>query len=274
MVVRVADLLGHVLKNPKFYPGPHTTSQERTSTRYQKLDERRQLQLIWDAMVLRLSELLMEGKSVSIANLGTFSFKCHLHATTSGQDEVSKSPAFLPAFELKDVCTNYRANRDILEGAPDALTAAQSCPLKAVFLNEAPIAAGCFYRSNVVKSAISQIFKAVVDLTKSGYSLELQMGEHVLVNIKNKDVCVKFSKAYKEHCAKKVVAGKFKSGGTGAAAEIDPDTGFAKLSSTWKKPEFSAAMATFLPPPPDVEKARTAQVNLNMMSRDLTTVKN
>ena len=103
-VVRIPELISHVLNNPKAYPGPHNTSQERTSKGFQKLDTRRQLQLILDAIISRLAELLGEGHSVSIPGFGVFSFKPVGQSIPSGPTMLTKVPTFVPSKELQRAC--------------------------------------------------------------------------------------------------------------------------------------------------------------------------
>lgn len=103
-VVRLPELISHVLNNPKAYPGPHNESRVRTSKGFQKQDTRRQLQLIFDAAIARLSELLEEGHSVSIPGFGVFSFKPVSQKIASGPTMLTKVPTFVPARELQKAC--------------------------------------------------------------------------------------------------------------------------------------------------------------------------
>eukprot|EP00392_Amoebophrya_sp_AT5.2_P000453 g454.t1 len=207
MVVRVTQIIQHMLKNPESYPGPHNKSQPRTSQAFQPLDPERQLRLIYDALVLRLKELLAEGcrvfflievimaavafvslihvdkSSVSIENLGAFSFAPAWHNAKYGPDFVSKVPCFVPHKKLQVACPNYKPSTQRLELDTQALTTAQSVPAKVRFLNEVllvPLASGCYYKAEVVKSAMKQFFIAVIDLAERGYDIELDLADVVV----------------------------------------------------------------------------------------------
>lgn len=268
MVVRVPELLAHVLRNPKAYPGPHNQPQERTSKGYQKLDPNRQLKLIWDGVIARLNELLIKGKSVNVPNLGAFSFVNVLHEQRYGADKVGRKPSFIPSNELKYACPNYNCKEE-LNVSPDALTSAQSLPNKVMVLNEVPIAAGCYYSVDIVRSAVRQIFSAIVDLAERGYELDLEMGDVKLI-IHNRNVQAKFSDSCVNKLQVPISIGSFHSG-TDAKENLSGAP--PRLSETWKRPEYSQAMSELLERPhsAEVHKTRVAVANLAVMSKDLTT---
>ena len=54
--------------------------------------------------------------------------------------------------------------KDELGADPEAMTVAQAVPARVMFLNEVPIASGCYYPIEVVKSALKNIFGAITDL--------------------------------------------------------------------------------------------------------------
>ncbi|CAD7960466.1 unnamed protein product [Amoebophrya sp. A120] len=260
MVVRLPEIIQHVLANPTAYPGPFQQSQPRTSQAFQSLDPQRQMRLIVDALVLRLKELLSEGQSVSIDNLGAFSFASSWHLSRYGPDFVSKTPCFVPHKKLQAACTNYKPNSQRLDTDPHALTTAQSVPAKIKFLNEVPLASGCYYKTDVVKSAVKQFFTAVVDLADRGYDIDLDM-DVVCIKVVNKNVKATFS-----------------SGLTGPCSEPKRPSTMAhstkgmKLSESWAKPDYSAAMTSYLDRPKsrEVQNLRVGTANLGIMGRDLT----
>lgn len=268
MVVRVPELLAHVLRNPASYPGPHNTSQERTSKGYQKLDTTRQLQLIWTGIVTRLEELLHEGKSVSIQNLGCFSFVSVLHEQRYGADKVSREPAFIPSRELQYACPNYDAKEKI-NVYVDALSSAQSCPSKVMILNEVPVAAGTYFKVEIVRSAMKQIFSAVVDLAERGYEMDLGLGNDIKIVIHNRSVKALFSENCKHHHTAQISVGQLKSGTSPQKTSSDT---VPRLSDTWKTADVSKAMSTLLDKPNSnaVHQTRVAVQNLQVMSKDLT----
>jgi len=260
MVVRVPELIQHVLRNPKSYPGPHNESQERTSKGVYKLDTTRQFRLIFDAMIIRLQELLHEGQGVSIPQFGTFVFAPVWHHSKYGPDMVSKSPVFVASHELKKACPAY-SGKEQVDVDRGAISSAQSVPTKVMFLNEVPIAGGCYYRVEVVRSAMKQLFTAILDLADRGYDLELDLGA-VLFRVMKRNLEYKFTNDL-------IAAHKTPARVKGPGAQEKGTV----LSSTWKKPEFSAAMGTFLERPKsrEVHDVRIATANLAVMGKDLTT---
>jgi len=252
----------HVLGNPKSYPGPHNVSQERTSKGLQKLDPARQLTLIWDAASTRLGELLMQGYSVSIPGFGVFSFENVLRQQKFGPNQVSRVPRFAPADGLLKACSKYHG-KDELGADPDAITVAQAVPSRVMFLNEVPIASGCYYPIEVVKSSLKNIFGAITDLAERGYELDLQMGV-ARFRVKNSSMKTEFDPTF---MAKMGTLTKPKNNPAGEQE--------AKLSDTWKKASYSKAMASFIDAPDvqNVHAIRIATGNLQVMSKDLTTCK-
>jgi len=259
MLVRANELIQHVLRNPKSYPGPHNKVQERTSQGLQKLDTHRQLTLIWDAILSRLGELLAEGESVSIQNFGVFTTEGLWKKQTrvgAGHDKVIRRPCFIPSKELKNAVPSWREKQEIDMTDSQAMTAAQSIPQATKFLNEVPIAAGCYLKVDVVKSAMKQIFIAILDLCERKYELEIDMGVCKFI-AKTGKIDVIFET---QHFVKTIQpTSPYKGRGE-------------KLSEMWSKPAFSQSMAAFIerPKSPEVQAARIATSNLHIMSRDMT----
>eukprot|EP00391_Amoebophrya_sp_Ameob2_P002429 CAMPEP_0179004392 /NCGR_PEP_ID=MMETSP0795-20121207/13276_1 /TAXON_ID=88552 /ORGANISM="Amoebophrya sp., Strain Ameob2" /LENGTH=186 /DNA_ID=CAMNT_0020698643 /DNA_START=636 /DNA_END=1197 /DNA_ORIENTATION=+ len=141
-----------------------------------------------------------------------------------------------------------------------ALTTAQSVPAKVRFLNEVPLASGCYYKAEVVKSAMKQFFIAVIDLAERGYDIELDLAD-VVIKVKNKNVEAVFSSGIRTSCAVPQ-----KPGSTHAS------TKGMTLSQSWAKPDYSNAMSTYLERPKsrEVQNLRVGTANLGVMGRDLT----
>lgn len=251
------ELVQHVLQNPKMYPGPHNTSQDRTSRGLQKLDVNRQLNLIFDAFCTRLREMLLNGQNVSIQNFGAFTTEAQWYVSDFGPDKVGKRPCFLPSNEMKNANRSWKEKKETIVDE-NAISAAQSVSGKVAFLNEVPVASGAYYKADVVRSGIRQLFVAVLDLMHRGYDLDLDMS-----------VC------------------RFRAGPGKISVTFDPEyvrsvrqpkTPYTEnkesLSEGWSKASFSKSMATFIQRPnsPEVQATRIASSNLAVMSRDLTGV--
>lgn len=247
MVVGVTELLTHVLRNPDYYPGPHNNAQPRTSTSLETLDPARQLRLIFDAFVVRLEELLSQGQSVRVPEIGLFTFE--ITPSENRRQKWNKRPVYVAAPEILEVCSRFSGKEDIRINH-ESVTLSGSVPAPVTVLNESPIAQAAYYHTAVVKSGLTQCFKAVADLINRGYDLQLEMGA-VRLSF--------FDKSLKCAFSSKLEIGKMEKTGT----------------ATWKNPPTSIPMSTFIQNPHDdkAEEARIATRNLDLMCRDLNTVK-
>ncbi|CAD7964306.1 unnamed protein product [Amoebophrya sp. A25] len=263
MVVNVPQVISHVLGNPASYPGPHNVSQERTSQGLQKVDTTRQMKMIYDALTSRLDEMLRNEQSVSIDNLGSFSFAPSWYNSKYGPDFVAKVLCFVPHAKLANACPNYKPSKQKLELDRTALTTAQSIPSKVKFLNEVPIAAGTYYKTDLVKSVVKHFFVAVVDLAERGYDIDLDM-KAAKIKIAKGNVTATFDSSLSQKFAEPV-----KPMNTAMGTAL---TKGLKLSETWAKPAFSDAMGSFLPRPKsrEAQSIRIGTANLGVMGRDLT----
>lgn len=248
MVVGVEELLGHVLRNGEFYPGPHNQGQKRTTPALAPLDPSRQLRLIFDGFVSRLEELLRAGQSVTVPTLGIFTFEC----TPAGRrgNEWDRKPVFVPSPELLECCTRYH-DKEQVRVDNNSVTLGGSVPAKITCMNEITVAQGAYLHVGVVKSGLSHTFKAVVDLIARGYDLELEFGSFLKLQFFDKKIAYKFMNF----------------------AVVEKENAF--VSDTWRKSQRSQAMSTFIEKPTtnDVDDARIATNNLGVMSKDLNSVK-
>lgn len=185
-----------------------------------------------------------------------------MHDKKFGPCEIHKTPTFVPSQQLKTACPNYTGKEEV-DFDNNALSSAQGCPNKVMFLNEVPIAAGCYYKSDVVKNAVKQVFVAISDLADRKYDMEIKLGLSKL-HVKKGSVSMAFAKELKEQHSEPQ---KYQSLAT-------QSQGGRQLSETWKHTEFSKSMATFLEKPNlAVHEKRIAVANLSVMSKDLTTCK-
>lgn len=263
MVVRVPELVGHVLANPTAYPGCHTQAQERTSKGLQKLDPHRQLTLIWDALCARLKELLLAGDSVNVPHFGIFSFQNAITQVPYGPSKIVRTPCFVPCGELKTALPSYHG-KEAVDLDQGAISTAQAVPSKLKFLNEVPIASGCYYRVDVVRSGMKQLFKGLGDLAARDYEMEINMG-FAKFWIAKRTVKVSWAPEFMEEAMQPTKLSGAASAGQGGET----------LAETWKKPDFSKSMAQFIERPNSAEThgKRIATANIDVMSRDLTSCK-
>jgi len=282
-VVRIPQLLQYVLSNPKTFPGPHQKSAPRTSADVGSVDNRRQLQMIWDATTARLEELFInEGSSVNWPGVGVFSYvrtiksaKNNVGNDVIGPALVAREPAFVPDNGLKDACPKT-SEKSSLDLQADALTAAQSLPNRVHFLNLISVASGIHLDIHVVNSAMKAIGNAIKSLVKT-YQLELDLVPNkIKLIIKNKAISCKFSKEFKSSIPL-VSVGNLNSSGHGAKEASGPSVNvdLPRISETWKKASYSKAMANFLPPTDgDAFRRTSAAVHtLRICSQDMSTCK-
>lgn len=254
--VFVKQLVQHVLDNPKHYPGPHNLSQPRTSQGLAPLDTTRQLLLIWDAMSQHLREQLEGGRSVNVQGFGTFTFEPLVvddPFNPKARSEVRLRPCFVVHKELKEALYRYPGKEEMRTSPNEGSIYQQG--RRVVFLNEVPLAAGCYYKTNVIKSALKAVFAAVVDLAKRDYNLSLDFSG-TQVNIQRRNLSVKFSPNL-----------------TQVVQETAKPPKPQPLSDTWKSGNnLSSSMLNFIERPKSAEmvemKNRTA--TLSVLSLDMS----
>jgi len=254
--VQVRQVIEYLLQNPQIYPGPHTSTQQRTSQGLPQLDPTRQMQLVWDAMCKYIEEVLLTGKSLNIRTFGSFTQESLLAGggnTKNPRGHALKlRPCFLVADELRATLFRYPGKEEmhLLHGS-----IYQQGP-KMVFLNCNPIAAGTYLRENVVDSCVRAIFKATLDLATRGYNLSLDF-KFVTIKVTNRNLAVTFKNEFTQ--AIQDAAAKW------------PRQEHPPLAETWKKKQLSSAMMTFHDRPNSREamrqKNRTMQ--LGILSLDL-----
>lgn len=253
--VFVKQLVQHVLNNPKHYSGPHNFSQPRTSQGLAALDTTRQMMLIWDAMSAHMLEQMESGKSVNVPNFGTFTFEPLVvqsdPSNPKARSEVKLRPCFVVHASLKEALYRYPGKEEIRTGPNEGSIFQQA--RRVVFLNEVPIAAGCYYKTDVIKSATKALFSAVVDLAKRDYNLSLDFGG-ITVNIQNRNLSVKYANSL--------------------TRTVQESTGRAKpapLSDTWRSGSMSNTMLNFIerPKSPEMVAMRNRTATLQVLSLDM-----
>eukprot|EP00451_Oxyrrhis_marina_P005310 CAMPEP_0204291076 /NCGR_PEP_ID=MMETSP0468-20130131/61797_1 /ASSEMBLY_ACC=CAM_ASM_000383 /TAXON_ID=2969 /ORGANISM="Oxyrrhis marina" /LENGTH=275 /DNA_ID=CAMNT_0051269351 /DNA_START=55 /DNA_END=882 /DNA_ORIENTATION=+ len=256
----VKRVVQHVLENPKYYPGPHNLSAPRTTQGLQQLDTTRQMMLIWDALCQYMQESLEGGRSVNIPYFGAFTFENSLHEDGSHPSNPRKAakhsrPCFLVDERLKKNLYRYPGKEEIRVGRNDH-SVYQSAP-RMEFLNVVPIAAGCYYTTKIVTSAITQFFKAVVDLAQRGYNVDLDFG-FARVRI--------FSRALQVAFARRL-------GDTVNKSHVRTFTPEA-TSATWKSANLSQSMVGLIerPQSAEVRARRNRTKHLGVMSCDMCSI--
>lgn len=255
--VFVKQLVQHVLNNPKHYAGSHNFAQPRTSQGLAALDTTRQMMLIWEAMSSHLVEQLEAGKSVNIPNFGTFTFEPLVLPSDpyspKGRPEVKLRPCFVVHSSLKEALYRYPGKEEIRTGPNEGSIYQQA--RRAVFLNEVPIAAGCYYKTEVIKSATKALFSAVVDLAKRDYNLSLDFGG-ITVNIQDRNLTVKYANRL-----------------TRTVQECTKRPKPAPLSDTWRSGSMSNTMLNFIerPKSPEMVAMRNRTATLKVLSLDMNT---
>lgn len=252
--VFVEQLVQHVLRNPKHYPGPHNLSQPRTSQGLSPLDTTRQTMLIWEAMSEHLRETLESGRSVSVQGFGTFTFESLVTddpANPKARSAVALRPCFVVHTVLKEALYRYPGKEELRTSPNEGSIYQQG--RKVVFLNEVPIAAGCYYKTEVIRSTLRALFAAVVDLAKRDYNLSLDF-RGVQVNIQNRNLTVRFARDLAAN-----------AGETVRPAKPRP------LSDTWRSENLSSSMLNFLERPKsgDAVEKKNRTAKLSVLSLDM-----
>jgi len=148
-VVRVRELIRWILDSPTAFPGPHQSPQPRTSRGLLPLDTNRQALLIWEAACLQVKENLQNQSSVFIQKFGLFTFKGDLQANPEGRDMLRMKPVFVPDAHLQNVLKSQgpHIKPEVRVSLDTSLF--QSGSSRTVFLNDVPVAAGCYLNRDV-----------------------------------------------------------------------------------------------------------------------------
>jgi len=128
--------------------------------------------------------------------------------------------------------------------------------------NPAPIAAGVYYRKEVVDACIKAMFLGVLDLSLRGYSMELDFTGFAKVRIMDRNLHVFFSRNFTGNVQTNVTSWPTRS-------EEDKSK---SISATWKTKDLSNAMMNFHPRPDSrhLMRSKTRTLQLGIMSLDLT----
>ncbi|PFH36484.1 hypothetical protein BESB_046760 [Besnoitia besnoiti] len=194
----VRGLAEHVLGLPLQYPGVHQESQARVTQDLARTDPKRQLLLIWDAMCDFVSEQLQHGKGVTIKDFGSFVFERRLEATPPKIPELGHAPGekevIIPRFVVSDTLmkelTRQRPKEDIRR---QHISGSIFQTKKMTAINPVSIAAGCYMRRDLVASALTAMFRAIIDLVRTNYDLEINM-KFAVISIKNRALKYSFRK--------------------------------------------------------------------------------
>merc|ERR1719214_84899 len=107
----------------------------------------------------------------------------------SNKEQVKLRPCLIVNPALKETLYRYPAKEQI-RTTPNAGSVYEH-GRGAMFLNVKPIAAGCYYKQEVISSAIRALFQGVVDLVKRDYNIHLDFNG-VKVIITQRNLHVKF----------------------------------------------------------------------------------
>jgi len=222
------------------------------------LDVHRQMNLVWDGMCAYLEEKMSEGKSVSLPHFGSFNFEPIVtgggNMKNAGGHHLRLRPCFIVGDELKVTLYKY-AGKEETTMQPGSIYQQGT---KTQFLNPVPIAAGTYYKPNVVKGCIDALFRGLIDLSQRGYNLELDF-HFAKVSIRNRDLKVFFTRNFVIKVQDNV-------------ASWPERTCKDNIAKTWQSKSLSKALMNFSARPnsPDVQRARTRTLQLGIVSLDLT----
>mmetsp|Transcript_9186 Transcript_9186/g.20012 ORF Transcript_9186/g.20012 Transcript_9186/m.20012 type:complete len:274 (-) Transcript_9186:176-997(-) len=257
--VQVKQLIDHCLENPKYYPGPHNLPAPRTSQGLQQLDTRRQMLLIWDALCQYIAEALEAGRAVNVPNFGAFTFEQSLqedggHPSNPRKASRHLRPCFLVHDKLKRHLYRYPGKEEVRTGRNE-VSVYQHGRLE--FLNVVPIAAGCYYTTPIVTSAITQLFRAIGDLAQRNYNLDLNFG-FCRVRVHERDLQVGYARRLTET--------------SNAAVQMQSTP--SPISKTWQEARLSKSMMNFVERPnsAEVRRKRNRTKHLGVVSCDMCSI--
>lgn len=253
----IKEVVEHVLQNPTHYPGPFHAIQPRTTRSLPQLDTRRQMLLIWDAMSTQIRATMQQRNSVVLRKFGTFTFETQL-PEVENKHGVRKTtsrlvPCFMPHEILRGALMRYNNKDKIRRNTHSSF---QQGPLKTIFLNEAPLAAGCYFTSDLVKKTLEALFTGIVDLAKRSVTLCLDFGV-AKIRIANQDLQAVSMDPRLSVTLHDVKEEKLKR----------PPS---RLSDTWRSPSFPNVMMSFIERPSSAERVAKRELcrNISAMSLD------
>lgn len=208
--------------------------------------------LIWDAMSNHLRENLEAGRSVNVPGFGVFTFEPITHDDPmSGKTRVQLRPCFIINGAIKASLYNYPGKEEI-RASPNGSSVYQLAR-KVIFMNEVPIAAGCYYKTDLIKSALKALFSGIADLVKRSFDLKLDFNG-VQVLVMNRNLTVKFHRELTQ---------------TVQSTTARPKS--VPVSATWRSAKLSTSMMNFIERPnsPDVVATRNRTANLSILSLDM-----
>jgi hypothetical protein len=208
--------------------------------------------LIWDAMSNYIREHLEAGRSVNVPSFGTMTFEPILcEDPYSNKEQVKLRPCLIVNPKLRETLYRFPAKEQI-RTAPNSGSVYEN-GRGATFLNVKPIAAGCYYKQEVISSAIKSLFQGVIDLVKRDYNLHLDFNG-VRVIIINRNLQTKYDMDLVQTVQQTLVKTKA-----------------PPIHHTWKKAKLSASMMNFIdrPSSPDMVAMRNRTAHLSILSLDM-----
>lgn len=171
--------------------------------------------------------------------------------TPRGSTKVQLRPCFIVNSALKEALYRYPGKEEIRTGPAGSSVYQQG--RKVIFLNDVPIAAGCYYKSDVIKSGLRALFQGAGDLVKRNYNVRLDFNG-VSVIVQNRNLHVKFDPAVTQMVQSTTVRQKSQP-----------------LSDTWRCAKLSTSMMNFIERPnsPEVVAMRNRTANLSILSLDM-----
>jgi len=249
-------LIEHVLRNPSYYPGSFHDQHPRTTRSLPRLSKDRQILLIWEAMSSYLREMISQQKSVVLRKLGTFTFETSQTVMNTDPSGLTRHGyrlklCFVLHERLKNALSRHREKHAVRRTADRS--SFQLGPLTTVFLNEAPLAAGCYYTPTLVRDTLRELFNAIVELAQRGYELNLNFGV-AKIHIQSQDlISVKPSSDlifdFKDTFQMRASTRSSTPCGSSTARNSRNST-----SDTWRSANLSTSMMNFL------ERPRSADI--------------
>jgi len=136
-----------------------------------------------------LSEALHEGRGVNIKHFGAISFE-----PSDTSSSLSLRPRFIPSKELESMIVARKSQLDVtVEGS------IYQQGLRMSYLNPAPIAAGCYFQTDFVRSAIDTIFRAINDLVFRGYNIRIVVPSLLELRVVGRKLSCTFDATFRIH---------------------------------------------------------------------------
>lgn len=181
-----------ILTHKTNYPGKHQEAQPRTFQAFKPVEPKSQFHVIFKAIGEYIKENLTSGKSVNIRGFGAFTFEIEsslvqpaMFTTVDFRKDLDEQrserkhnhkfrPCFVVDPQLKVLLSRYPGKEEISSTKSQNSIYQQGFGM--IFCNAAPIAAASYLGKEVVSSAIQAFVTAVIDLTRLGYDMNIDLG--------------------------------------------------------------------------------------------------